>query len=681
MKLQIWILSILGLLFTFPGTSQSTFSTHLSSHHSNVICMDEHGNQLVSPKEGLWSIATEWKDNWPAKWHHAQPDTVYYSGDWTILSGTLHLDGGKMYLRDAYRYQNGMIKCIRRYEWTGKKSLSPFTAAIRWQIKGNSRPAFLPGILYYGNPSGKKNRPEWVPGYTGKPGEKAIFEEHRYPMPFACVETYDEKHKFGASLHSIPSPLKSTNLADHWWSLGVIALEKATELVIYSGPVAYNGQKNVSKALQSKAMELPATYLTLEPGTIIEKTFFLDVHPIKKKGTAFQQPLYKSLDLFKPYYRDDLPEVEEIIKSKIRFARSRWKEGDNYAGFSMYPDNHAPHIVMGWCGQAATCGYAFQQLNTYVEHFEYLPMIQKSLDFLSQANVDKNGFPVRYDITNEKWSSPDHVSMGQGMHNIALAIKSARKNKSLISTKWEAFLKRTCDYASEHILDEDWYPISTAEGFYIAPLIIASQLFESALYKKAALKAADHFAKRHIDMKEPYWGGTLDASGEDKEGAWAAFQGFLAVYELTKDKKYLAYAKHASDVCLSYTVVWDIPLPAGRMADHFFKTRGWTMVSPQNQHIDVYGVLYAPEIYKMGIFLNKPELKKLALVMFRSCGQLIDPLGSQGEQLQQTNFAQHGNMSDVTKLRGGYSEGWTVFWITAHFLKAAAQFEEMGVFK
>ena len=30
-------------------------------------------------------------------------------------------------------------------------------------------------------------------------------------------------------------------------------------------------------------------------------------------------------------------------------------------------------------------------------------------------------------------------------------------------------------------------------------------------------------------------------------------------------------------------------------------------------------------------------------------------------------------------LRGGYAESWTVFWITAHFLNAAARFEELGV--
>ena len=66
--------------------------------------------------------------------------------------------------------------------------------------------------------------------------------------------------------------------------------------------------------------------------------------------------------------------------------------------------------------------------------------------------------------------------------------------------------------------------------------------------------------------------------------------------------------------------------------------------------------------------------------MFRTCGQLVDENGSQGEQMQQTNFAQHrvGLNDDVYSFRGGYVERWTVFWITAHFLNASAQLEEMG---
>ena len=41
--------------------------------------------------------------------------------------------------------------------------------------------------------------------------------------------------------------------------------------------------------------------------------------------------------------------------------------------------------------------------------------------------------------------------------------------------------------------------------------------------------------------------------------------------------------------------------------------------------------------------------------------------------------SQGGNLKDVDRYRGGYHETWTVFWITAHFLNAAAQLQEMGV--
>jgi hypothetical protein len=58
--------------------------------------------------------------------------------------------------------------------------------------------------------------------------------------------------------------------------------------------------------------------------------------------------------------------------------------------------------------------------------------------------------------------------------------------------------------------------------------------------------------------------------------------------------------------------------------------------------------------------------------------QLIDPHSSQGEQIDHTNFAMTGE-KNLFRLRGTYSEGWTPFWITAHFLAAAAEFERLGV--
>lgn len=633
---------------------------------------------VTAPDEGLWSVATGWENDWMCGWEHADPQEMEKSGEWTILSGRMTLEGGDLLLRDSYRQvRDGLVQCVRRYEWTGNQVLADVTLSVRMKMDGERMMPLLPGILYYGNKNGAKVNPEIIPVYNGEPGEFAIFEEHRYPMPFAMLENAEKG--YAAAVHTVPSPVRGAVLADQWWSMGVEAKEDCSEFVMYSGPIGYNGRHSVAKALQKTPMRYSDTYLDLEPGRIIEKTFYIEVYPIDKAGTGFQTPVYTSLDLHRPYDADRFPSYEEIVRGKYNFAKSRWIDlGNGAVGFNMYDSSLRKELVMGWCGQADSPGYSLQVLSKMLDDNDIENMVQSSMDFLTtyEVNPETGFFPVRFD--GKDYSQGDPVSCGQAMYNFAKAIETARKSRKYDTVKWEEFLRKAADAASARILSPEWNPESTAEGFYIAPLAIASRLFKNTAYRTAAEKAAQLYADRHLDMDGCYWGGTLDATCEDKEGAWAAFQGFLEMYERFKDEKYLQWAKHAMDVCLSYVVVWDIPLPAGRMADYNFKTTGWTVVSAQNQHIDVYGVLFAPEVYRMGILLKDERLCSLAKVMYRSCYQLTDAYGSQGEQLQQTNFAQRGDMSDVYKLRGGYAERWTVFWITAHFLNAAARFEEMG---
>ena len=636
---------------------------------------------VSAPEEGLWSVATGWQDDWMCEWKHADPQKVEKSGEWTVLSGKMSFDRGDLLLRDSYRQiRSGLVQCVRRYEWTGTETLPYVTLSVRWKMTGERMMPCLPGILYYGNKNGAKVNPEIIPVYEGTEGEFAIFEEHRYPMPFAMLENAAEG--YAAALHTVPSPVRGAVLADQWWSMGVEANDGFSEFVLYSGPIGYNHRHSVAKALQKKPMRYADTWIDLEPGRIIEKTFYIETYPIDAEGTGFQTPVYTSLDLYRPYDADRFPSFDEIVRGKYNFAKNRWIDlGNGAVGFNMYDNSLRKELVMGWCGQADSPGYSLQVLSKRLNDSQIDDMVQKSLDFLTtyEINPATGLFPVRYD--GKGYSQGDPVSCGQAMYNFAKAIETARKSSVYDTSKWEVFLRKACDAASARILSEGWNPKSTAEGFYIAPLAISSKLFKNKTYRQAAEKAAQLYADRHLTMNGCYWGGTLDATCEDKEGSWAAFQGFLEMYERFKDAKYLQWAKHAMDVCLSYVVVWDIPLPAGRMADYNFKTTGWTVVSAQNQHIDVYGVLFAPEVYKMGKYLQDDRLCSLAKVMYRSCYQLTDAYGSQGEQLQQTNFAQRGDMSDVYRLRGGYAERWTVFWITAHFLNAAARFEEMGIFQ
>lgn len=665
-------------MVSVSSTWDSYAQTRFSVEDGGVVFTDGK-DVLRTPAEGLWSVATGLKDDWMTDWTHVKASKVEKTGAWTVLKGIASFSQGDLELTDSYsQTEDGLVRCIRRFEWTGKDTLRNVTLSVRLQEKGDGLSLFAPGIVYYGNKNGASVNPKLIATWTGSPGEFAVFEDHRYPMPFVMLENPSTLR--AVAVHTTPSPVRGAVLDDQWWSLGAEAREGCTEIVMYSGPIGYNGHRSVAKARQREYMRYSDTYIDLEPGRVIEKEYLVDLYAIERKGTGFQRPVYTSLDLYKPYDAQRFPTFKEIVDTKYRFALSRWMENDAAAGFDMYDSRYSrKDIVMGWCGQADSPGYALQVLSGRLGDPSIHDKVQRSLDFLTGCKFLEDGlFAVRYNFFTGEWDQGDPVSCGQAMYNFAKAIETARKSKEYDTSKWEKFLRKACDGVAARILSKEWNPKSTAEGFFIAPLAIASDLFGVKRYRQAAEKAAGEFASRHLEMDGCYWGGTLDATCEDKEGAWAAFQGFLECYERFADKKYLDWAKHAMDVCLSYVVVWDIPLPAGRMADHNFKTTGWTVVSAQNQHIDVYGVLFAPEVCKMGRYLGDERLVNLSKVMFRTCFQLTDSYGSQGEQLQHTNFAQQGDMSNVHKLRGGYSEHWTVFWITTHFLNAAARFLDMG---
>ena len=635
---------------------------------------------LESPAEGLWSVAVGWTNGWPAGWVHGRPSKVWQEGDWTLVAGKISLPGGELELRDSYRTDGEVIRGVRRFTWHGKQPLPRCTLSVRWLARGATlAKPLLPGILYYGNPSGARTGPGAVAVHAGNPGDESFFEEHRYAAPFASLEWREDGGFRGAALHTLPSRAPGGNHADQWWSLGVAARDEGAELALLSGPCAANGRHSVVKALQQKFLPYPDAWVTLRPGAVVEKTFFLQASPSVQQGSGFRAPLRASMRLHPPFSLDGLPSFDQIIRDKYRFACSRFRDRQTDPGFEMYPDTiQGTHYVMGWCGQGEALGNALIRLAPRLKDSRAADMAVRSMNLLATARFNERGFLQRYTAETGRWSEQDPVSQGQAMENFARAIVAARQAGGIDTKPWEDFLKKACAIQAARILRDDWRPVSTAEAFYVSPLCKASALFGEERFKGAALKAANHYARRHLDMTEPYWGGTLDARCEDKEGALAGFQAFLAVHELTKDPRCLDWAAHALDVALTYTVLWDIDLPPGRLRDHALKTRGWTVVSAQNQHVDVYAVLFTPEIWRMGDLLGREDLKRLAAVMFRSCGQLIDPSGSQGEQIQHTNFGQAGDLSDVFRMRGGYSEGWTVFWMTAHFLNAAAQFDSMG---
>lgn len=112
------------------------------------VCLGDQ-TLLSSPSEGLWSIATEWRNGWCEGWVHANPGRTERSGEWTVLTGTLELPEGKWKLQDAYRERGRAIECIRRFTWTGTRVLKRCTLSVRWSAHSRHAEVLLPGILYH----------------------------------------------------------------------------------------------------------------------------------------------------------------------------------------------------------------------------------------------------------------------------------------------------------------------------------------------------------------------------------------------------------------------------------------------------------------------------------------------------------------------------------------------------
>ena len=636
------------------------------------------------PEEGRWSVATDWFAGWPSDWHHVQVASSRVVGEWKIEEGELLLPSGLLKLRDASRIVDeatGLMEVRRRWDWMGDEPLEKVTLSVRVSINGmqEGRP-FLPGISYYDNPAGQSVDPTRIPVIqAAEVNRRGFYEEHRYPMTFAAAEGEIDGRLSVAALHSIPSPVARGHQYDQWWSLGIEYVEGEVELALYTGPVASNGKNAIIKGHQKKFHDYDEAWMTLLPESTVEKTFFVENAPVGQRGAGFQTPLWTSIKLVNPFNPDSFPPLKEVIARKFADSLERWQESSDYAGIKAFPAERK-WIDLAWAGQSEAYAFPFLRLGNEFGLPDIDGYVQRGIDFITTSPFTEDGFSIRYDYGQKKWlERRNPLSQGQAVNNLLDALRLARENEAINTSKWEAFLKQACNYHADQVLATDWKPVSTNEGFLIAPLAKASELLEEPRYLEAALKAGEHYRGRHLSMDEPYWGGTLDARCEDKEGAWAALQGFLTLYEVTQQQAYLEAAIHAGDVVLSYVYLWDVDLPKGRLTDHAFKTRGWTTVSAQNMHLDVYGVLCTPAFWKLGNYTGNTDYHKMARLMLVTCGQLLDPLGSQGEQIHQTNYAQHYDYNSLEGVRGDYVEQWNVYWVSAHFLVAASQLDELGV--
>ena len=126
---------------------------------------------------------------------------------------------------------------------------------------------------------------------------------------------------------------------------------------------------------------------------------------------------------------------------------------------------------------------------------------------------------------------------------------------------------------------------STAGASIIGGLALASDYFKKEEYLRVAEAAADFYYNR--DLKNGY---TTGGPGEalqcaDSESAFGFLESLTALYEVTGDKKYLAWAENAAAYCSSWVTSYDFPFPPqSALGTAGAKATGSVWANTQNKH-------------------------------------------------------------------------------------------------
>lgn len=126
---------------------------------------------------------------------------------------------------------------------------------------------------------------------------------------------------------------------------------------------------------------------------------------------------------------------------------------------------------------------------------------------------------------------------------------------------------------------------STAGAIVPAGLALASQTFSNKRYLEVAELLADKFYHDYVLNGYTCGGPAEILSSPDSESAFALFESFITLYEVTNSIKWLEYAKQLLPICASWVVSYDYNFPANsemKKIDAHSKGSVWASIA--NKH-------------------------------------------------------------------------------------------------
>lgn len=543
----------------------------------------------------------------------------------------------------------------------------------------------IPCVMYNGNDWGSGGEPK---GYE-KNGKPWVFSSFRTGIP-ACTLSENDKEvlAFFAGDDS-PDSLRAS------CSLYPMADGRVRHRILYptlEEPLTYSQRDMYSGPYEEQ--------LALEPGEVFRSVVYVwhGVPQWKNFGIAGLQNV--AMELLHPAH-SAVPAPEEVWRLGILYARQLAQpyHGGRLFAIGFHWDEAAgrfvpvPHFECGWCGQNLL--YARMLLLNFQKDGDPsdLQLAEEVLRRWSEEAVLPSGLMrVHFEKTD---STPvDTCNLGFAMAEFAkcdrLLRSMGRPMESCLKAARgiaEFFRSR---FSEEYGFGHSWNPLTgellqhggTAGAFLVQGFVEVYRTTREEWLVELAEKALNFYTHRDLDRCMTA-AGALDTSCIDKETSGSLLVGALMLYEDTGKAEMLTIAQKAAYYFCSWMFYYNAPFrPESDFVRYGYQPAGGTSVSAQHHHLDCWGALLVPWLWKLADYTGDSRWKERARLIWHNVASCITnertPLihgkqrlvGSQNEGFYHCRWGFEGEGEP------GQLNDWLVAWMGAYRMNALSSMKD-----
>ena len=517
-------------------------------------------------------------------------------------------------------------------------------AMLPTSLKSDNCEFYLPGFWYHRNLRSPKEAPSF---HTSKSWN---FRDDRLSTPLTSV--YDTQLRKGISVLRInntstecsPQLTEGEVILPGNTSVGFLGFDNESNEVklCFGFPYIESPKRYIRKLTLAPSI---TTFQKLEAGE--ERVLTWRIHQIEAEnyGTFVSKMWQYSFDKMRPQPITPLYSADEMKGQLTNYFRSSYVDKfplKYNSGITLETENCNPYteVQLGFCGRVLL--NAFNEIE-YGETHHQTDLFNMGQDIINSWL--QNGFTAQgwfIDWVNYSEGMPKEFvhsirQQSEGIYAILHYLNYEKKhgrqhpewekrtrqllNNLIALQKADGHFARKYNDAGEDI---DASGGSTPSA--TSTLVMGYKYFKDKKYLLAAKRTID-YVEKNIISKSDYFSSTLDANCEDKEAAIAAVTStyYLAMVTTGKERQhYIDLCKQAAYFALSWYYTWDVPFAQGQMlGDLGFRSRGWSNVSVENNHIDVF-VFELPHIIKwLSSVTEEKRFEKMYDVIYSSLNQLL----------------------------------------------------------